>query len=195
MRDGMNRLAGVLGRRRRWVVAGWVAIVVLALPFASRQTEHLTGGGFDVPGSQSKAVSDALQGDFGSQADGISVLLKAAPGADAAARVTAIDRVRHEVATLEGMTLPAPAAQRAERRLQRTDVAVLALRSDRSSDELIDSAVTLRDDLDPGTAHAGVTPYLVGQPTIWAAPRRCRWRSASSACSSPARSSTSSRSR
>ncbi len=40
--------------------------------------------------------------------------------------------------------------------------------SDRSPDELIDSASTLREDLDPGTAAAGVTPYLIGQPTIWA---------------------------
>ena len=61
-------------------------IVLCALPFAAKQTEHLTGGGFDVPGSQSKQVSEALQRDFGSQADGISVLLKAAPGAGAADR-------------------------------------------------------------------------------------------------------------
>ena len=65
MRDAMNRLAGVLGRRRRWVVAVWVLIVLAALPFAARQTEHLTGGGFDVPGSQSQAVSTALQDEFG----------------------------------------------------------------------------------------------------------------------------------
>ncbi len=45
---------------------------------------------------------------------------------------------------------------------------MLPLRSDQSSDELIDSATTLREDLDPGTAAAGVTPYLIGQPTIWA---------------------------
>lgn len=37
-----------------------------------------------------------------------------------------------------------------------------------SSDELIDSAATLREDLDPGSAVAGVTPHPVGQPTIWA---------------------------
>jgi len=72
MRDGMNRLAAFLGRRRRWVVGAWVLIVALALPFSMHQTDHLTGGGFDVPGSQSKAVSDSLQRDFGSQADGIS---------------------------------------------------------------------------------------------------------------------------
>jgi uncharacterized membrane protein YdfJ with MMPL/SSD domain len=168
MRDAMNRLAAVLGRRRRWVVAAWVAVVVLALPFAARQTEHLTGGGFDVPGSQSLAVSEALQRDFGSQADGISTALKATPEATRAERAAAVARVRREVATLEGVTLAPAAAAQARAQLQRTGFALLPLRSDRSSDELIDSATTLREDLDPGVAAGGVTPYLIGQPTIWA---------------------------
>ncbi len=168
MRDSMNRLAGVLGRRRRWVLAAWVAIVLLALPFAARQTEHLTGGGFDVPGSQSKQVSESLQEDFGSRADGISVLLKASPSASAAQRAAAVDRVRREVGALEGVTLAPRAAGEARAQLRRTGVAVVALRSDLSADELIDSATTLRGDLDPGTAEAGVTPYLIGAPTIWA---------------------------
>jgi RND superfamily putative drug exporter len=164
----MDRLAGFLGRRRRWVLAAWVIVVVLALPFASRQTEHLTGGGFDVPGSQSKQVSEALQSDFGSQANGITVLLKAAPGASAADRAAAVSRVRREVATLDKVTLPPAAALQARRQLQRSGTAILPLRSNLSSDELIDSAGTLREDLNPGSADAGVTPYLVGQPTIWA---------------------------
>ena len=75
----MTKLAGFLGRRRRWVLAGWVLVLALALPLASRQTEHLTGGGFDVPGSQSKAVSDSVQHDFGGRADGIVVLLQPRP--------------------------------------------------------------------------------------------------------------------
>ncbi|MGC1166687.1 MAG: hypothetical protein WA862_11330, partial [Solirubrobacterales bacterium] len=78
----MNRLAGVLGRRRRWVLAIWLVIVIVALPFAARQTEHLTGGGFDVPGSQSQAVADSMQGVFAKQATGVAVLLRAEPGAD-----------------------------------------------------------------------------------------------------------------
>ncbi len=168
MRDAMNRLAGVLGRRRRWVLAAWVAIVVCALPFAWQQTDHLTGGGFDVPGSQSLAVSEALQKDFGTKADGIMVALKAAPGSSRADRVAAVGRVRREVATIDEVTLPPAAAAQGRRQLQRTGFALLALRSDQSSDELIDSARALRKDLDPGTAAAGVTPYLVGQPTIWA---------------------------
>jgi RND superfamily putative drug exporter len=168
MRNAMNRLAQFLGRRRRWVVAAWVLIVVLALPFASKQTDHLTGGGFDVPGSQSMKVSEAVQEDFGSRADGIAVVLKAAPGATAAQRDAAVARVRSQVATLDGVTLPPAVAAGARRQFQRQDVVLAPLRSDLSSDELIDPAGTLREDLGPGDAASGVTPYLVGQPTIWA---------------------------
>jgi uncharacterized membrane protein YdfJ with MMPL/SSD domain len=169
MRNGMNRLAAFLGHRRRWVVGAWVAILLCALPFAAKQTDHLTGGGFDVPGSQSQAVSDALQRDFGSQSNGVSVALKAEAGAGPAQRAAAISRVRREVAIVEGVDLPPATARRARLQLQRTDFVLLPLRSEgRSPDELIDSATTLREDLDPGTAAAGVTPYLVGQPTIWA---------------------------
>ncbi|HEX3733944.1 MAG TPA: MMPL family transporter [Solirubrobacterales bacterium] len=164
----MNRLAAVLGRRRRWVVAVWAAIVLCALPFAAKQTDHLTGGGFDVPGSQSMKVSEALQNEFGSQSNGISVALQAETGAGGAERVAAIGRVRREVATIDGVTLSPTAVRQARRQLQRTGFALLPLSSDRSPDELIDSASTLREDLDPGTAAAGVTPYLIGQPTIWA---------------------------
>jgi RND superfamily putative drug exporter len=164
----MRALAEFLGRRRRWVVAAWVAIVVLAMPFASQQTEHLTGGGFDVPGSQSMKVSESLQEDFGSKADGIAAVLKAEPGATVAERSAAVARLQDEVAGLDDVTLPAAVASQARQQLQGTDVVVVPLRSDLSSDELIDPAATLREDMDPGTAVGGVTPYLVGQPTIWA---------------------------
>ena len=168
MRDAMRRLAAFLGRRCRWVLGIWIVIVVLALPFAAKQTEHLTGGGFDVPGSQSMAVSEALQDQFGGQADGIAVVLKAAPEASAAERAAAVSRVGDEVAKLDDVTLPPQAAAQARRQLREADVVLVPLRSDLSSDELIDPAATLREDIDPGSAVAGVTPYLVGQPTIWA---------------------------
>ncbi len=168
MRDVMTGLARFLGRRRRWVVGAWALIVLVALPFAAKQTDHLTGGGFDVPGSQSKAVSGALQNDFGQRADGISVLLKAEDGAGAADRSAAVDRVRREVAGVEELRLAPADATRARAQLQRTGTALVPLRSDQSSDELIDSAGDLRSDLDPGSAESGVTPYLIGQPTIWA---------------------------
>ncbi|HEX7279807.1 MAG TPA: MMPL family transporter [Solirubrobacterales bacterium] len=164
----MRALAGFLGRRRRWVVGAWVLIVLLALPFAAKQTEHLTGGGFDVPGSQSMRVSESLQDDFGSQADGIAVVLKADSGASAGERSEAVTRLQDEVAGVDDVALTPAAAAQARRQLQGTDVVLVPLRSGLSSDELIDPAATLREDLAPGDAVDGVTPYLVGQPTIWA---------------------------
>jgi RND superfamily putative drug exporter len=168
MREFMVKLAGFLGRRRRWVLAAWVVTLAVALPIASHQTEHLTGGGFDVPGSESKAVSDSLEDDFSRSSGGIAVLLRAAPDASRQARVAAVDRVRRVVAGLEEVTLAPAIARRGEVALQRTGVAMLPLYSERSGDEQIDSAADLRKDLDPGTASAGVTTYLAGQPTIWA---------------------------
>src|SRR3954452_23796404 len=114
MRESMVKLAGFLGRRRRWVVLAWVAVLVLALPIASHQTDHLTGGGFDVPGSESKAVSDSLKNDFGTKTGGIVVLLQAEPGAGQAARAAAVGRVRRAVAKLDEVTLPPATARRAE---------------------------------------------------------------------------------
>jgi uncharacterized membrane protein YdfJ with MMPL/SSD domain len=168
MREFMVQLAGFLARRRRWVLLVWAVAVVVALPFASHQTDHLTGGGFDVPGSQSKAVSDALQTDFGANADGIVVMLKARGDANGTQIAAAVSRVRRAVAGLEEVKLPPATAGRAEAALRRTGTAMLPLRSPRSSDQLIDSAATLREELSPGEVAGGVTTYLAGQPTIWA---------------------------
>jgi uncharacterized membrane protein YdfJ with MMPL/SSD domain len=168
MRNGMNRLAAFLSHRRRWVVGAWVLILLCALPFAAKQTDHLTGGGFDAPGSESMVVSEALQRDFGAQSNGVSVALKAEPGAGRAAGAAAIGRVRREVAAVNGVTLAPATARQARQQLRRTGFAILPLQSDLSPDELIDAATDLREDIDPGTVAAGVTPYLVGQPTIWA---------------------------
>jgi uncharacterized membrane protein YdfJ with MMPL/SSD domain len=168
MRDAMNRLAVVIGRRRRWVLAAWLVIVIAALPFAARQTEHLTGGGFDVPGSQSKAVVDSMQGVFAREAGGIAVLLRAAPDASPAQRAAAVARVRDEVAKIDSLALPPPVARRGEAQLQRSGSTLLPLSSSVPPDDLIDPATDLREALDPGTASAGVTTYLAGQPTVWA---------------------------
>jgi len=168
MRNGMHRLAEVLGRRRRWVLGIWILIVICALPFAARQTEHLTGGGFDVPGSQSNAVAEAMQGVFAREATGVAVLLRASPDSTARERTAAIERVRREVGAVDGISLPPAVAARAERQLQRRGETLIPLASAVAPDELIDPAVDLREGLDPGAVAGGVTPYLAGQATVWA---------------------------
>ncbi|MGC1167157.1 MAG: MMPL family transporter, partial [Solirubrobacterales bacterium] len=76
--------------------------------------------------------------------------------------------VRREVAEVDGVSLPPAVARRGEAQLQRADRTLLPLSSAVAPDELIDPAVELREALDPGAAAAGVTPYLAGQPTVWA---------------------------
>jgi uncharacterized membrane protein YdfJ with MMPL/SSD domain len=168
MHDAMIRLASFLARRRRLVLAVWALVLLASLPLAARQTEHLTGGGFDVPGSQSKAVVDSMQGVFAGRAGGIAVLLRAEASANGTELAAAVRRVRREVAAVDGVALPPAVARRGELQLRRDGSAVLPLSSAVSPDELIDPAVDLREGLDPGTAAGGVTPYLAGQPTVWA---------------------------
>ena len=56
--DGLERF---VTRRRRLVLGVWIVLVVAAVPFAAQQTKHLTAGGFEVPGSGSETVSEALK--------------------------------------------------------------------------------------------------------------------------------------
>ncbi|MFI5027438.1 MAG: MMPL family transporter [Solirubrobacterales bacterium] len=168
MRESMIQLSRFLGRHRRLVLAVWVLVLVLSLPLASRQTEHLTGGGFDVPGSESKAVSDAVEQSYASRTEGIAVILRADPAAGPAARTSALRRVGGTVAGVEALSLPAAALRRGRAELQRTGTAMIGLHSDLSTDRLTDAASTLRSELDPGTARGGVTIYLAGQATVWA---------------------------
>jgi RND superfamily putative drug exporter len=69
MQAAMDRLERLVARRRRLVLVLWIAAVVVAVPFASRQTENLTGGGFETKGSSSKTVADALDMDFESPSE------------------------------------------------------------------------------------------------------------------------------
>ncbi|HEX9967003.1 MAG TPA: MMPL family transporter [Solirubrobacterales bacterium] len=164
----MLRLARFLARRRRFVIAAWAVVVLASLPLAARQTEHLTGGGFDVPGSESKAVAEAMQGVFATDAGGVAVLLRGDGDVTAAESAAAVRRVRAEVGGIDGVALAPAAARRGERQLRRDGEALLTLSSSVAPDELIDPAVDLREGLDPGTSSGGVTPYLAGQPTVWA---------------------------
>src|SRR5688572_20121433 len=93
MQGAMDRLAAFLERRRWLVLAAWLLVLLAALPFAARQTEHLTSGGFDVPGSQSKIVDENVTRFEGAQRDTLAVVLARREGASAAAVRAEVDRV------------------------------------------------------------------------------------------------------
>jgi RND superfamily putative drug exporter len=169
MRAAMVRLSGLLGRRRWLVIGVWLALVAAALPFFSRQTEDLTGGGFDVPGSASEQVQDAVTADYPSEQEGsVVVVLRAEPGATPAQLDSAVARVADAVAGVEDFRLVDGALAPAERRLASEGVGVIPVVSDLPPSRQIDGSSDLREELSPGEAVDGVTPYLAGQPAAWA---------------------------
>jgi uncharacterized membrane protein YdfJ with MMPL/SSD domain len=60
----LGRLAGVVSRRRRAVFAVWLALLGTGGWFSLHQSDHLSGGGWEVPGSPSLVVTDAVKRDF-----------------------------------------------------------------------------------------------------------------------------------
>src|SRR5262249_33806419 len=127
MRESMIQLSGFLGRHRRLVLAAWSAILLAAIPLAMHQTDHLTGGGFDGPGSPSKAVSGAVRDDFGSSSESIAVVLRAEPGAGDPALAAAVRRTTRTVAGVEGLSVAPRAAARGLAELRGSGTALIAV--------------------------------------------------------------------
>jgi RND superfamily putative drug exporter len=170
MRQAARSLSNLVGRHRRAVAIAWLIVIAAALPFAMKQTENLTGGGFEVPGSESAAVEDVMQAAYAEQAgrDSVGAVLRADPGASAGQRSAAVDRLAAAVDEVENLTIAARAEAAARRQLAEGDLAVVSIQATANVSEQIDAAVELREDVAPGEAVAGVTPYLVGQPAAWA---------------------------
>lgn len=161
-------------RRFRWVVfTGWLLAVLAALYLAATQSGHLTGGGFEVAGSQSLHVQYELEDHFPEQ--GASPLaLVAAPRADATYRdmvdaVELLKRVAGEVssvAVLPDTTQPPPRPDRPY---------VVSLRVDFNNTGAVDVAKKLRARLgvqaeSPGRIENGsVNLYVIGQGALGAA--------------------------
>ncbi|MCW2992924.1 MAG: drug exporter-like proteinr of the superfamily [Conexibacter sp.] len=57
----LRAVHGWIGRHRVAVLLAWAVLIAAALPLALTQSDHLTGGGFQVPGSQSEKVEHEIQ--------------------------------------------------------------------------------------------------------------------------------------
>src|SRR4051812_29806858 len=112
MQAAMDRLDGLTRRHGRLVALAWFVLLVAAIPFAARQTEHLTSGGFEVPGSGSAAVERGLAAFDGAQRAQLAVVLARKPGSDASGVKAAIDHVRAGAGKVDHVAL-SPAAARA----------------------------------------------------------------------------------
>lgn len=161
-------------RRFRWLVFScWLLALVPAVYLALTQSNHLTGGGFDVAGSQSLNVQYQLEDHFPEQ--GASPLaLVAAPRADASyddmnAAVAQLEQVAKQtpsVVVVPNPAQPAPAPDKPY---------VVSLRLDFHNTGAVDVARQLRQKVgitgdQPGQIRDGrVKLYVIGQGALGAA--------------------------
>jgi RND superfamily putative drug exporter len=169
----MLRLDALIRRRRGLFLGAWALILIAAFPFAARQSEHLSGGGFDVPGSQSVAVQQAVERDF-EQAQGstLAAVLVPSGGATTAELRSALAEVGTAAGDADHVVLTPDARAHAVRQLQADGprTLVVPLATDVGDSDAIDVAVDLRKSLGivDQSADAPVAFHLVGQGALWA---------------------------
>jgi uncharacterized membrane protein YdfJ with MMPL/SSD domain len=179
----MLRLDALVNRRRGVVLAVWVVALLAALPLAAQQSDHLTGGGFDVPGSQSDRVERALAQDFDrAQAASLGAVLVPRDGATAADVRAAVDRLGRAAASVDHVALTDRARREAIAQAASAGGArpvIVPLRVDVRETEAPDVATDLRaalrlGDGDGGAGASGAAPngavatHLLGQGALWA---------------------------
>src|SRR4051812_119324 len=104
MQNLMLRLDRVVRRRRRWIIRAWLLVLLVAVPFASRQSEHLSSGGFTAPGSQSGRVNAALDRSPGAARASLAVVLVPKGGGSAGLQRT-LGRVQQAAGKVDHVEL------------------------------------------------------------------------------------------
>ncbi len=169
----MMRLSSNL-RRYRWAVfAVWLLLLVPAVYLAITQSGNLTGGGFEVAGSQSLNVQDQLEQHF-PDVGASPLALVAAPRADASfddmtAAVSKLERIAAEVPSVKAVPTPHQPPPQPDRPY------VITLNLDFNNTGAVDIAKQLRSkvgihgDQAGETADGRVRLYVIGQGALGAA--------------------------
>jgi uncharacterized membrane protein YdfJ with MMPL/SSD domain len=170
MQNTMLRLDAFIRRHRRAVLIAWAVVLLPALPFAARQSEDLSSGGFGVPGSESAAVDAALDGFPGVERAQLAAVLVPRDGASKAQLRAAVDRVAAAAAPVKGVSLAPAARAQAVEQSAAGGTLLVPLVAEVDEDDATAVAVDLREELGVGDgARAGVATHLVGQGALWAA--------------------------
>jgi heme transporter len=167
----MMRLSRNL-RRFRWLVfTSWLLALIPAIYIVLTQSGHLTGGGFDVAGSQSLLVHDQLEAQYHDQGAS-SLALVAAPRADASYQDMndAVAQLRRTAAEFPGVTEVPNPTQRPPQP-DRPYVVSLRLDSRNTSDvaKKLRQKVGIHGDQSGQTANGHVRLYVIGQGALSAA--------------------------
>ena len=169
----MMRLSSNL-RKYRWAVfTAWLLLLVPSIYLAMNQAGNLTGGGFEVAGSQSINVQYQVEDHFPDQG-ATPLALVAAPRADASfedmnAAVAQLERIAAEVPSVKVIPNPQQPPPQPDRPY------VVTLQLDFNNSGAVDVAKQLRKKVgvngdQPGQVENGrVKLYVIGQGALGAA--------------------------
>jgi uncharacterized membrane protein YdfJ with MMPL/SSD domain len=164
VQSAMNRLSGFVRKRRKLVLGIWIGLLVLSVPFASQQTKHLSGGGFEVPGAGSDEVDKQIARFKNQSTEPLGIVLRKEDGDLGGA----VNRVQQAAAKVDHVELAPQAAEQAKRAAAQRDVIVFPLAVTGTRDDVLEAAKDLRSELDVDEVTDGVQPYVVGQQALWA---------------------------
>jgi len=150
------RLADATSRRRRVVVAAWLVLLAAGAWFSLHQTTHLSGGGWDVPGSESLRVTRLLGRFPGTTPPAFTFLVTGASRADVERRLAAIrPALRRDSQLREG----------SPRYLAGGRAALLPVAYPKGSSQSIDEATRLRHEF--VQTSSSVETRVLGESAIW----------------------------
>src|ERR1700722_4056280 len=134
MQTFMLKLDRWLSRHRRSVIGVWLVLLLAALPFAAKQSDHLSSGGYAIPGSQSQRfVAQLPKISTGAQHGLLAGVLEAKAGASAAEMTQALAKLDTAAANAANVSLSPSVRAQAQRAIdaagarQRTLVLPLTL--------------------------------------------------------------------
>jgi RND superfamily putative drug exporter len=174
MQNLMLTLDRWLRRHRIGVLAAWIVLVVAAVPFAAKQSEHLSGGGYSIPGSGSqKLVAQLPKIAPGAQHAMLAGVLAPAAGATPAEMQSALAKLGSAAQDATDVSLSPPVRAQTQRTIsaagahQRTLVVPLTVSANEEGATNIASDLRRRLGLN-GPDNGPVGLHLVGQTALWA---------------------------
>jgi uncharacterized membrane protein YdfJ with MMPL/SSD domain len=152
--SALTRLAAAVSRHRRAVVAVWLVLLAAGGWFSLHQNEHLSGGGWEVPGSPSLRTADALDRFPGVTPPAFTLLVTGTPPA-----------VRARLAAVAPLVRRDPSLRLGRPRFLAAGAVLVPIAYDGVTSGSIDEATRLRRAL--VQTSPAVQTRVLGEPAIW----------------------------
>jgi uncharacterized membrane protein YdfJ with MMPL/SSD domain len=174
MQNLMLKLDRWLRRHRAAVIGTWLVLVLAAVPFAAKQSEHLSGGGYTIPGSDSQKVLKQLPaiapGAQQARLAGVLAPTSNATASEMSAALAQLDAATRSIAHVSvspAVRIQMLRAIAAAGTHQRT--LVIPFNMTVNEEGATNVATKLRGKLDlNGPDDGPVALHLVGQSALWA---------------------------